>query len=201
MPWHVDGSEAEHHLVVGKIDVWSNSRYTWLVTLPSKRKGSFKPRDDRPHRTLTPGRFIHFLINVNMWIYRSPVHAIVADNSLNFELRLVRPDNFPCKLPILANHAFKPLAVLKPSIRVILIHSVQQSSRDTCAIITLQYRARIVTTCHFIPKILTIKEWVHFFGPLCILARNYSTEKGFVVLEYWLTSWIKLVNIVIHDVN
>jgi hypothetical protein len=24
--------------------------------------------------------------------------------------------------------------------------------------ITLQYRARIVTTCHFVPKILTIKE-------------------------------------------
>jgi hypothetical protein len=25
------------------------------------------------------------------------------------------------------------------------------------------------TTCHFVPKILTIREWVHFFGPLCIL--------------------------------
>jgi hypothetical protein len=33
---------------------------------------------------------------------------------------------------------------------------------------SLSLRARIVTTCHFVPKILTIKEWVHFFGPLCI---------------------------------
>jgi hypothetical protein len=32
----------------------------------------------------------------------------------------------------------------------------------------LHYRSRIVTTCHFVPKILTIKEWVHFFLPLCI---------------------------------
>jgi hypothetical protein len=28
--------------------------------------------------------------------------------------------------------------------------------------IMLQYRATIVTTCHFVPKISTIKEWVHF---------------------------------------
>jgi hypothetical protein len=31
-------------------------------------------------------------------------------------------------------------------------------SRDTCANITLQFRARIVTTCYFVPKILTIKK-------------------------------------------
>jgi hypothetical protein len=31
-------------------------------------------------------------------------------------------------------------------------------SRDSCENITLQYRARIVTTCHFVPKILTIKQ-------------------------------------------
>jgi hypothetical protein len=34
--------------------------------------------------------------------------------------------------------------------------------------LSLSLRTRIVTTCHFVPKILTIKEWVHFFGPLCI---------------------------------
>jgi hypothetical protein len=44
----------------------------------------------------------------------------------------------------------------------------QHDIRVTRANITLQYRARIVTTCHFVPKILTIKEWVHFFGHLCI---------------------------------
>jgi hypothetical protein len=38
--------------------------------------------------------------------------------------------------------------VLKPLIQVVLVHSVK------CENITLQYRARIVTTCHFVPKIL-----------------------------------------------
>jgi hypothetical protein len=33
---------------------------------------------------------------------------------------------------------------------------------------SLSLRARIVTTCHFVPKILTIKEWIHFFWTLCI---------------------------------
>jgi hypothetical protein len=37
-----------------------------------------------------------------------------------------------------------------------------------CENIMLQYHIRIVTTCHFVPKILTIKKWVHFFfGLLC----------------------------------
>jgi hypothetical protein len=41
--------------------------------------------------------------------------------------------------------------------------------------VTLHYRARIVTTCHFVPKILTIKEWVHFFfGPLCTYVKSFT---------------------------
>jgi hypothetical protein len=40
-------------------------------------------------------------------------------------------------------------------------------SRDTCANITLQYHARIVTTCHFVPKILSKSEYI-FLDPLCI---------------------------------
>jgi hypothetical protein len=39
---------------------------------------------------------------------------------------------------------------------------------------SLSLRARIVTTCHFVPKILTIKEWVHFFGPLCIYIYTFG---------------------------
>jgi hypothetical protein len=31
--------------------------------------------------------------------------------------------------------------------------------------IILHYRARIVTTCHLVPKIWAIKEWVHFLDP------------------------------------
>jgi hypothetical protein len=31
--------------------------------------------------------------------------------------------------------------------------------------ITLYYRARIVTACHFVPKILSMKEWIHFLDP------------------------------------
>ena len=31
--------------------------------------------------------------------------------------------------------------------------------------ITLQNRSRTVILCHFVPKILTIKEWVHNFSP------------------------------------
>jgi hypothetical protein len=40
-------------------------------------------------------------------------------------------------------------------------------------------RARGATlTCHLVPKILTIKEWVHFFGPLCTYCRRPSRCSG-----------------------
>jgi hypothetical protein len=51
--------------------------------------------------------------------------------------------------------------------RSTILLQVKSLSYAQCANITLQYRARIVTTCHFVPKILTIEEWVHFFGSLC----------------------------------
>ena len=71
--WHLDGSGVERHLVVGKsfhphtafgwqvkIDVWSISRYSALVTVPSKKNGPIKPRDDKPHHTVNRGKFTCF---------------------------------------------------------------------------------------------------------------------------------------------
>jgi hypothetical protein len=59
--------------------------------------------------------------------------------------------------------------------------------------------ARIATTCHFVPKILAIKEWVHFFGPLCIdilLTRTifyYSSRYNLCFVVFFIFSFIMSV--------
>jgi hypothetical protein len=49
---------------------------------------------------------------------------------------------------------------------------------------SLSLRTRIVTTCHFVPKILTIKEWVHFLD--LYMDPHFLTSS--LVRSRWLAS-------------